>query len=395
MGGLLLIAGCMGEQAPPHEDEAAHERSHIAGMAAHHICAGVFVVGRDYERSADEVVAQDIRRFPLFKWQDDFEYGVNFETRTASVSGADFGTRSAEYNGDQGCTILPDGLEDVTYEPQIVERLGPDPATTAWPTGDVGAYHESPPPEVDMAALEAALDWTMAQGEHNTRALVVIYAGKILGERYAPGFTRNTPQISWSQGKSIASALVGAAIQAGHLDAGLDDPVPVPEWHGEDDPRREIRIRDILNMSSGLDFVNLRLTDSLSWTHANEHFRIYFEGIDVFEHAIDQPMDTLAGRGLPLPELRPAHGQPDRATGGRGARGGLAHVPPAHPVRPHRGRGTTSSRRTRGATSSSPATTTGAPGTGPGSASSTCGTACGRHPMGGRTASSRRAGWTS
>ncbi len=298
-GGVLVVAacvtGCREPQTVAEDDGAAHERSHIAGMAAHHICSGVFVVGRDYERSVEEVVAQDIRRFELFNWQDDFEYAVNFETGTASVSGEDFGTRSAEYNGDQGCTILPADLDDVTYEPRVVERLSPDPAVTPWPTGDVGAYHDPPPPEVDMAALEAALDWTMAQTEHNTRALVVIYAGKILGERYAPGFTRNTPQISWSQGKSIASALVGAAIQAGHLDAGLDDPVPVPEWQGEGDPRREIRIRDILNMSSGLDFLNLGLTDSLSWTHTNEHFRIYFEGIDVFEHAIDQPMDTLPG----------------------------------------------------------------------------------------------------
>ena len=260
-----------GQAVVPDGSDAAHVRGHIAGMAAHHICSGVFVVGRDYERSVEEVVAQDIRRFDIFKWQDDFEYAVNYETRTVSVSGEDFGTRSAEYNGDQGCTVLPDGLEDVTFEPQVVERLSPDPAVTAWPTGDVDAYHDPAPAEVDMGALEAALDWTMAQTEHNTRALVVVYAGKILGERYAPGFTHNTPQISWSQGKSIASALVGAAIQAGHLDAGLDDPAPVPEWQEDGDPRRKIRIRDILNMSSGLDFVNLGWRDSLSWTHADEH----------------------------------------------------------------------------------------------------------------------------
>ena len=87
----------------------------------------------------------------------------------------------------------------------------------------------------------------------HTRALVVVQAGKILGERYAGEFTRNTPQLSWSQGKSIAAALVGAAIEAGHLDVGLDDSAPVPEWQGEGDPRREIRMRDLLNMSSGLD----------------------------------------------------------------------------------------------------------------------------------------------
>ena len=295
----VVTSACGPEPGRQVMESEAHDpaavRGNVAGMAAHHICAGVFVVGRDYERSPEEVVAQDIRRFDIFKWQDDFDYAVNFETRTVSVSGEDFGTRSAEYNGDQGCTVLPAELEDVTFEPQVVERLSPDPAVTAWPTGDLDAYHDPAPAEVDMGALEGALDWTMAQAEHNTRALVVVYAGKILGERYAPGFTRNTPQISWSQGKSISSALVGAAMQAGHLDAGLDDPAPVPEWQGEGDPRRKIRIRDILNMSSGLDFVNLGWRDSLSWTHVDEHRRIYFDGIDVFEHAVNQPMDRAPG----------------------------------------------------------------------------------------------------
>ncbi|WP_420614965.1 serine hydrolase domain-containing protein [Candidatus Palauibacter sp.] len=295
----VVTSACGPEPGGQVMESGAHDRAdvrgNVAGMAAHHICAGVFVVGRDYERSPEEVVTQDIRRFDIFKWQDDFDYAVNFETRTVSVSGEDFGTRSAEYNGDQGCTVLPAGLEDVTFEPQVVERLSPDPAVTAWPTGDVDAYHDPAPAEVDMGALEGALDWTMAQAEHNTRALVVVYAGKILGERYAPGFTRNTPQISWSQGKSISSALVGAAMQAGHLDAGLDDLAPVPEWQAEGDPRRKIRIRDILNMSSGLDFVNLGWRDSLSWTHVDEHRRIYFDGIDVFEHAVNQPMDRAPG----------------------------------------------------------------------------------------------------
>ena len=44
-------------------------------------------------------------------------------------------------------------------------------------------------------------------------------------------------------------------------------------------------------MSSGLDFLNLGLADPRSYTRVNEHFRIYFDAINVFEHAIDQPMD--------------------------------------------------------------------------------------------------------
>ncbi|MDX1393298.1 MAG: serine hydrolase [Gemmatimonadota bacterium] len=292
-----LLVVCLAATPPSLAAQAdpGEVATHTAGMAAHHLCAGVFVVGRDHQRDASRVLAEDIARFDVFNWQDGFEYAVDYDTRTASVWGAGAERQSAEYNDDQGCTLLPAGMDDVAFTPVDVPRDVPDPATTPWPLGDADAYHEAMPAGVDGAALEAALDRAMASSEHNTRALLVVYEGKILGERYAGGFTRHTPQISWSQGKSIASALVGASIEAGILEAGLDDPAPVPEWQGEDDPRRNIRMRDLLNMSSGLDFQNWGIGADSAWTDGNEHFRIYFEGIDVFEHAIDQPVDRGPG----------------------------------------------------------------------------------------------------
>lgn len=282
-------------QQPEIEIDPVEVRTHTAGMAAHHLCAGVFVVGRDHVRDPATVVENDIARFDVFNWQDDFEYAVDPDARTASVWGRGIEPRTAEYNEDQGCTILPAGMEDVLFEPTPVERRVPDPETTPWPMGDAGSHHDPFPAEVDFDRFQTALDRVMAQEEHNTRALLVVYRGRILGERYAEGFGPNTPQISWSQGKSIAAALMGAAIQAGHLDVGLDDPAPVPEWQGEGDARREIRIRDLLNMSSGLDFQNWGIGEPGDWTNGNEHFRIYFDGLDVYEHAIDQPMDLEPG----------------------------------------------------------------------------------------------------
>lgn len=261
-------------------------RSHIAAMAAHHLCSGMFVVGRDYQRTPQEVFEADIERFPHFAWQDDMEWAVDEERRAASVWGAGFEKRTAEYNGDQGCTILPLGMDDVAFTPTPVPRNIPDPETTAWPTGDVGAYETFP--EVDQQKLDAALDWLMNEPQ-NTRALVVAYRGKIIGERYAPGFTKNTPQISWSQGKSIAATLTGVLVQQGAF--ALDDPAPVPEWHGEGDPRNAIQVQHLLHMASGLDFINGGIGNVAAWTDANEHFLIYFEGLNVYDHAIGQPVD--------------------------------------------------------------------------------------------------------
>ena len=59
-------------------------REHTAAMAAHHLCSGVFVVGRDYRRTPEQVLAEDIAQFPVFNWQYDLEYQVDQEQRTAS-----------------------------------------------------------------------------------------------------------------------------------------------------------------------------------------------------------------------------------------------------------------------------------------------------------------------
>ena len=115
-----------------------------------------------------------------------------------------------------------------------------------------------------------------------------MYRGKIVGERYAPGWTAETPQISWSAGKSITAALVGILVGRGEL--RVDDPAPVKEWRGPGDPRGDIRVRDLLHMSSGLDFTNLGLNGPESFTRANKHMRVYFDGLDVFEHTVNQPL---------------------------------------------------------------------------------------------------------
>ncbi len=282
---MLGLPGVIAGQTPFTSPEA---REHTAAMSAHHLCSGVFVVGRDFKRTPEQVLAEDVAKFAVFNWQQDFEYHVDLEEMTASVWGAGVPKRTAEYNGDQGCTIRERGSDDVKFLPVPVPRVGMGAAALPWPTGDVGAAGPLPP-EVDAKQLRRALDWAMAQGEHNTRALVVVYKGKIIGERYAPGFTKDTPQISWSQGKSITSALVGVLIQQGYF--GLEDPAPVPEWQGRDDPRRHIKVKHLLRMSSGLDFKNYGLTNENSWTAENEHFLIYFDALNVFEHAINQPVD--------------------------------------------------------------------------------------------------------
>ncbi|MFQ5704968.1 MAG: serine hydrolase domain-containing protein [Gemmatimonadales bacterium] len=286
--GIALSAGFTARQVSAQAAAAdAETLEHTAAMAAHHLCSGIFVVGRDYQRTPEQVLEQDVKRFPEFNWQDNFEYRVDMDAHTATVWGSGFPARTAKYHGDQGCTILARDEEDVHFRPVRVPRNLPDAATVRWPMGDVDARGPLPP-GADAAKFDAALDWAMNQGQ-NTRALVVTYKSKIIGERYAPGFTKDTPQISWSMGKSITAALVGILVQRGELQ--LDEPAPVAAWQKQGDPRRDIKIKDLMHMSSGLDFKNRGLNGPDAWRSTNEHFLIYFDAINVFDHAVNQPLD--------------------------------------------------------------------------------------------------------
>jgi CubicO group peptidase (beta-lactamase class C family) len=274
-------------QRPSLQDSLA--TWYALGINAHHLCAGLWVVGRDHERTPETVIAEDIRPFPAFRWEDDFTFDVPADG-VVRVSDPEIGTRAAKYSGDQGCAIMPAGEDGVFFAPRAVGGGLADPATVDWPTGDRGAVERFD--DIDHAAIESALDWAFddegLDRPQNTRGIVVIHRGRIVGERYAEGWGAYTPQISWSMGKSIAATLTGVLVQQGAL--AIDQPAPVPEWQGELDPRRDILLADLLRMSSGLDFDNFGLNPNSSYNAANEHFRIYFDALDVFAHAVDQPL---------------------------------------------------------------------------------------------------------
>lgn len=88
-----------------------------------------------------------------------------------------------------------------------------------------------------------------------TRALVVLHGGRIVAERYAPGYGPDSRLISWSMAKSVTGTLIGMMVADGLL--VLDDPAPVPEWSSPGDPRAKITLRQLIHMSSGLDHTEM------------------------------------------------------------------------------------------------------------------------------------------
>lgn len=283
----LSVPATVQAQWPSDDAEPAE---FAMAMNAKILCSGIWVQGRDPEVHA----TADLRRFDHFSWGNDFSYEIDEERRRVTFSAPGQPDRVAQYNGDQGCSILPRGADGVYFTPSEVGQEWPLAEWERWPTGD-RLSDERLPAEVDADALNAALDYAIGNHEHgqNTRAVVVVYKGRIIGERYAPGIRRDMPHLSWSQGKSVTAALIGVLVEQGEL--SVEDPAPVAEWSDPDDPRSAITILDLLRMSSGLDFNNYGLGNANSLSTENHHFRIYFDGIDVFRHAVSFPLEAEPG----------------------------------------------------------------------------------------------------
>jgi CubicO group peptidase (beta-lactamase class C family) len=89
----------------------------------------------------------------------------------------------------------------------------------------------------------------------DTRALLVIHHDRVVWERYFDGSTRESLQTSFSAAKSFVSALIGIAIDAG-LIRSVDDRITkyVPELAARDPRFRQVTLRHLLTMSSGIRY---------------------------------------------------------------------------------------------------------------------------------------------
>jgi CubicO group peptidase (beta-lactamase class C family) len=106
------------------------------------------------------------------------------------------------------------------------------------------------PPPLTADQLASTRLFQADQGD--ARAALLIENGKLTYKHYAPGYTDKTRFISWSMAKTITAILIGELVADGKLT--LDTPVPFAEWHAKpNDPRAGITLRQMLQMSSGLD----------------------------------------------------------------------------------------------------------------------------------------------
>jgi len=102
-------------------------------------------------------------------------------------------------------------------------------------------------PGAPREALARAIDDLFTAPDiGETRAVLVYHNGRLVAERYGPGYARQTRFAGWSMSKSVTGVLIGLLVADGRL--RLDQPVPIPAWQRPGDPRGEVTLRQLLQM---------------------------------------------------------------------------------------------------------------------------------------------------
>jgi CubicO group peptidase (beta-lactamase class C family) len=171
-----------------------------------------------------------------------------------------------------GVIVLAVAAALIIYPPEYVYR------TLFWQASDVFDWqklpshplHTSPTPflfevktdpRVDelFQQLSGVKNWNSFLEENHTQAFIVIKDGTVVYENYFNNTQRDSIVTSFSAAKSFTSALIGTAIQEGYIKS-VDDPITtyLPELAKRDSRFNEITIRDLLLMSSGLEYKEFR-----------------------------------------------------------------------------------------------------------------------------------------
>jgi CubicO group peptidase (beta-lactamase class C family) len=206
----------------------------VAGLYAKAICSGVFISGLPEET----VRSEDLADFPVLPVR------LDWRRHSASVGGEQ--RRTAVYHAGRGCTLeVPHARALVDPAPKFYTQV---------PESD--ANHPHPLPRSIAAPVQQLLADNFVESagarRRNTRALLVLRDGTIVGEKYADGITADTRLPGYSMSKGFAVLLVGMLQRRGWL--ALTDTALLPNWRGATDPRRLITVNHLLRMTSGLEW---------------------------------------------------------------------------------------------------------------------------------------------
>jgi CubicO group peptidase (beta-lactamase class C family) len=140
---------------------------------------------------------------------------------------------------------------------------------------------------MDSAKLEAALQVDQTYPQNAIHSLLILRNGVIVAEKYYQTYEQDSQNTLYSCTKSFISALVGIAIEEGHI-KGVDQPVAdfFPEaMQVNPDPRKDaMRLEDLLTMRAGL-----------AWEEGNPAYGSLVSSSDWVAYMLNLPMVAEPG----------------------------------------------------------------------------------------------------
>jgi CubicO group peptidase (beta-lactamase class C family) len=211
-------------------------------VVSHTLCSGAFLSGVDPDLLYAEAVKPIPGQAALSKR---LKYDVDRANRQVTATWAGVIRSRAVYRDGFGCLLLHG---DESRDAGIGKAPGRDIAAAA-PQAEGSLEVQPPNPK-----LEAALDRAFAEPTQPpfrwVKAIVILRNGKLVAERYAPGYGVDTPILGYSLAKSVTNALIGILVRQKRL--SVEQRAPVAEWDNPSDPRHAITIDQLLRMTSGL-----------------------------------------------------------------------------------------------------------------------------------------------
>ncbi|WP_299433428.1 serine hydrolase [uncultured Maribacter sp.] len=212
----------------------------ISGYASKNLTSNTLIS----KRSVASIAAND-NNMPLIKLAD-----VAFNEKEKIGSATVFGLmeRKTIYREGLGCVLVNDSFD--ASKMALKPRRNKVIDTLPYPFGNNKAL-DTIFSSVDYEQLNKAVDFAFSTPEINkTRTVLVIYKNRIIAEKYADGFSKETPILGWSMTKSIISTLYGILEHKGKIN--VNSITSIPEW--QNDERKDITINHLLRMQSGLEW---------------------------------------------------------------------------------------------------------------------------------------------
>ncbi|PLX10869.1 MAG: serine hydrolase [Marinilabiliales bacterium] len=237
------------------------------GYAAKDVCSCIYLSDREQESIEQNDLNSFFVGLPTNEWDE--------KNKTVTSSFLGLATQTAVYREGLGCALINDAdlqtVKNQKYNPEFPKN---NPDTIYWPSGD--KMRDTLPTNINIEKLDKAIADALNEG--HTRAIVVAYDTIFMKEAYNYGFTKDTRILGWSMTKSIMSALTGIRIKQNKL--SLEGELPINEW--SDDNRKEINLKNLLQMSSGLQWVE-------NYSKICDATIMLFQKSNTAEYAISSP----------------------------------------------------------------------------------------------------------